>query len=176
MMTNTTVCVSVCKCVAWCTVNTVMLLRLTPLLLSWRPFSIPHDFLLICCSEDTETAERCVCLRACVRVCTGRTTNQEAGLQLHLVAGSHRSNNKTPESKSNLLHNSHHTLSVDGGEVTHTCALWKESSVLCHVLRVWVCQVQDVSAKLLIIEPVDLTLTVFSCMKCFLFAFLKLCS
>lgn len=34
-----------------------------------------------------------------------------AGLQLHLVTGGHRSNNMTPESKSDLLHNSHHTLS-----------------------------------------------------------------
>lgn len=73
-----------------------------------------------------------------------------AGLQQHLVAGGHRSNNKTPESKSDLLHNSHHTLSGHRREVTHT---WKREISVFHCVLciwVWVGKVQDVSAKPLI--------------------------
>lgn len=37
------------------------------MLLSWRPFSIPHDSILIFWLEEMNTAERCVC--DCVHVC-----------------------------------------------------------------------------------------------------------
>lgn len=137
------------KCMSACTAVCLLwtqcwLSRQTTPLLSWRPFSVPHDSVLIHWPEDMETAERCVC------VLKAGPADLWAGLQLHLVTGGHRSNNKTPESKSDLLHNSHHTLSGAGGEVTRT---WKRERSVFHCVLcvwVWVGKVRDVSAKPLI--------------------------
>lgn len=80
---------------------------------SLRPFSIPHesnaDVFGRGCGDGLE-----VCYRECLHVVGQSSQLWRLRFQLHLVAGGHRSNNKTPESKSDPLHNTHHTLSVCG--------------------------------------------------------------
>lgn len=72
-------------------------------------FSIPHDS-----NADVFGRGRGdgleVRYRECLHVAGQGSRLWRRGFQLHLVAGGHRSNNKTPESKSDLLRNTHHTL------------------------------------------------------------------
>lgn len=86
----------------------------------------------------------------CVRVhVQAQPVRSVGGTPTALGGRRHRSNNKTPGPNSDLLHNSHHTLSGDGGERSH--AHEKETdqcSIVCYVL--WVRKVRDVSAKPLI--------------------------
>lgn len=49
--------------------------------------------------------------RECLHVAGQSSRLWRWRFQLHLVAGAHRSNNKTPESKSDLLHHTRHTIS-----------------------------------------------------------------
>lgn len=180
-MTHTTVCVSVCKCVAWCTVNTVTLSKLTPPLLSWRPFSIPHDSLLICCPEETETAERCVCMRACMCVWIYANRQNQPIVRWdssctwwQAVTGLIiRRQNLNPTcyiihiTRYRWMEERSHAQTLAHGEKKDQCCAYVLGSVKCRMFLQ--------SSKLLIIEPVDLNLTMFSGVKCFLFAFLKLC-
>lgn len=56
------------------------------MLLSWRPFSIPHDSILIFWLEEMDTAERCVC--DCVHVCV---LNQAICRRIQAALGGRRS-------------------------------------------------------------------------------------
>lgn len=80
---------------------------------SRRPFSIPHDSNADVfgrgCGDGLE-----VRYRECLHVVGQSSRLWRRRFQLHLVAGGHRSNNKTPESKSDPLRNTHHTLSGCG--------------------------------------------------------------
>lgn len=58
------------------------------MLLSWRPFSIPHDSILIFWLEEMDTAERCVC--DCVRVCVC-VLNQAICRRIQAALGGRRS-------------------------------------------------------------------------------------
>lgn len=97
-------------CGSTCTAVLFQTLMLSALLSSQRLFSIPHDS-----NADVFGRGRGdgleVRYRECLHVAGQSSWLWRRRFQLHLVAGGHRSNNKTPESKSDLLHNTHHTLS-----------------------------------------------------------------
>lgn len=77
------------------------------------------------------------------------------------MAGGHRSNNKKAESKSDLLHNSNHTLS-ETEERSHSHGKEKDQrSIVCYVFGCGSIKVQHVSVKPLI-ETVGLSLIMFS--------------
>lgn len=100
-----------CKCVSTCTTVLFQTLMLSAPPSSRRPFSIPHDS-----NADVFGRGRGYGLevryRECLHVVGQSSRLWRRRFQLHLVAGGHRSNNKTPESKSNPLHNASHVIGM----------------------------------------------------------------
>lgn len=76
---------------------------------SRRPFSVPHDSNADVLGRGRGDGLE-VRYRECLHVVGQSGRLWRRGFQLHSVAGGHRSNNKTPESKSDPLRNTHHTL------------------------------------------------------------------
>lgn len=103
--------VCVCVCV---NVRTAVLFQTLMLSAPLSPqrlfFTVPHDS-----NADVFGRGRGdgleVRYRECLHVAGQSSRLWRWRFQLHLVAGGHRSNNKTPESKSDLLHHTHHTIS-----------------------------------------------------------------
>lgn len=116
-MNHTKVCVTVCDCEE---PNLVLAVEAD------LSFSIPQFFTLIRWTKDTNSWGF---VAECAHV-TGRTRQSAPALQLYSVSGGHGSNNKNPESKSNLLHK----LQC-WGEGPHACRGVGSAFPLCSVFK-----------------------------------------